>query len=58
MNELLKHNNDEHERCQREYEQFIANGGKVKKEVKPVKHKLTKMQKAQKAGYERRTNKK
>ena len=58
MNELLKHNNDEHERCQREYEQFIANGGKVKKEVTPVKHKSTKMQKAQKAGYERRTNKK
>ena len=28
MNEVLKHNNDEHERCQREYEQFIANGGK------------------------------
>jgi len=28
MNEVLKRNNDEHERCQREYEQFIANGGK------------------------------
>jgi len=39
MNEVLKHNNDEHERCQRE-------------------SKLTKMQKAQRAGYERRTNKK
>jgi len=34
MNEVLKHNNDEHERCQREYEQFIANGGKP--EIIPV----------------------
>jgi len=58
MNETLKHNNDEHERCQREYEQFIANGGEIIKELKPVKVKLTKMEKAQRAGYERRTNKK
>ncbi len=58
MNEVLKHNNDEHERCQREYEQFIASGGEIIKELKPVKVKSTKMQKAQKAGYERRTNKK
>lgn len=58
MNEVFKHRNDEHERCQREYEQFIASGGKVKKEVKSLKHKSTKMQKEQKAGYERRTNKK
>ena len=26
MNEVLKKRNDEHERCQREYEQAIANG--------------------------------
>ncbi len=58
MNEVLKKRNDEHERCQREYEQFLANGGEIIKELKPVKVKLTKMQKAQKAGYERRTSKK
>ncbi len=58
MNEVLKHNNDEHERCQREYEQFIASGGEIIKELKPVKVKSTKMQKAQKADYELRTNKK
>ncbi len=28
MNEVLKKRNDEHERCQREYKQFLANGGK------------------------------
>ena len=58
MNEVLKHNNDEHQRGQREYEQFIAGGGKVTKQTKLVKPKSTKMQKAQKEGYERRTNKK
>ncbi len=58
MNEVLKQNNDEHERGLREYEQFIDNGGEIIKELKPVKVKLTKMQKAQKAGYERRKNKK
>ena len=32
--ENLDDNNDEHERCQREYEQFIANGGKP--EIIPI----------------------